>query len=247
MRFPENIFQAICEHVLPTACIACQQFQKYSICKSCFNILRSEGLFNYQCCFQCGIALQAEEIETQQCSPCSKLQPHFDETYCLDRYEGMLQVPLHEFKYQRRVAFGNALCAAWNLLLAQQLEHMDASYLLPVPLSTQKLVQRGFNQSWEIAKRIRCNKWIHKTPFALQRHHDSKHQAGSNLRKRRLAIQDMFYIEETYIERLQNKTIIVFDDVMTSGATLNEIARILKDNGVSRVINWVLLRAARPI
>ena len=56
----------------------------------------------------------------------------------------------------------------------------------------------------------------------------------------------MFYIEETYIERLQNKTIIVFDDVMTSGATLNEIARILKHNGVSRVINWVLLRAARP-
>jgi orotate phosphoribosyltransferase len=41
--------------------------------------------------------------------------------------------------------------------------------------------------------------------------------------------------------------VIVFDDVMTSGATLNEIARILKDNGVSRVINWVLLRATRPI
>ena len=57
----------------------------------------------------------------------------------------------------------------------------------------------------------------------------------------------MFYLEERYIDQLANKTVIVFDDVMTSGATLNEIARVLKDNGVSRVINWVVLRAARSI
>jgi predicted amidophosphoribosyltransferase len=57
----------------------------------------------------------------------------------------------------------------------------------------------------------------------------------------------MFYIESSYLDAIQNKTVIVFDDVMTSGATLNEIARVLKDNGVSRVINWVLLRATRPI
>jgi len=54
-------------------------------------------------------------------------------------------------------------------------------------------------------------------------------------------------VDPNSIEKLQNKTVIVFDDVMTSGATLNEIARVLKDNGVSRVINWVLLRAMRPI
>ncbi len=84
-------------------------------------------------------------------------------------------------------------------------------------------------------------------PYILQRHHYSGHQAGSSLSNRQLAIQEMFYIEEAHIEQIQNRTVIVFDDVMTSGATLNEIARVLKDNGVSRVINWVLLRAARPI
>ena len=54
----------------------------------------------------------------------------------------------------------------------------------------------------------------------------------------------MFYVPTQYQSTLENQTIIVFDDVMTSGATLNEIARILKDNGASRVINWVLLRTA---
>jgi ComF family protein len=247
MRFPENIFQTICEHLLPTACIACQEFQKFSICNDCLNLLKNNALLNYQCCYQCGIALQTSELIANRCAPCESTQPHFDETYCLDRYEGMLKTPLHELKYQKRIAFANALGNTWNLLIGKELENTPADYLIPVPLSTQKLAQRGFNQSWELAKRIKCDSHIQKSPYILQRHHYSGHQAGSSLDSRRLAIQDMFYIEAKYIESLRGQTVIVFDDVMTSGATLNEIARVLKDNGVSRVINWVVLRAARPI
>ncbi|WP_240553458.1 ComF family protein [Polynucleobacter aenigmaticus] len=60
------------------------------------------------------------------------------------------------------------------------------------------------------------------------------------------AIRDMFYVNPKHRGRLESTTVIVFDDVMTSGATLNEIARILKDNGASLVINWALLRTPRP-
>ena len=247
MRIPANIFQAACEQVLPTACITCQQFQKSPICSRCLDSLREKALFNYECCYQCGVALQSPELAEQRCVPCQISQPCFDETYCLDRYDGMLQTPLYEFKYQKRIANGHALSLAWNSLLSWQLENIAANYLLPVPLSTQKLLLRGFNQSWEITKRIQCGRHVKKSPYLLQRHHYPEHQAGSTLSDRHLAIRGMFYIQESCIEQLQNKTIIVFDDVMTSGATLNEIARVLKDNGVSRVINWVLLRAARPI
>ncbi|WP_255534629.1 ComF family protein [Polynucleobacter sp. JS-Polo-80-F4] len=204
-------------------------------------------MFNYQCCCQCGIALQAPEVALQKCVACQHLEPYFDETYCLDRYEGLLQKPLHELKYQKRIAFANALSNTWNLLIGKDFVNTHADYLLPVPLSTQKLAQRGFNQSWEIARRIYCGQHIQKTPYVLQRHHYSEHQAGSSLNNRQQAIQGMFYVAADDIQKLQNKTVIIFDDVMTSGATLNEIARVLKDNGVSRVINWVLLRAARPI
>ena len=247
MRFPENIFQTICEHLLPTACITCHEFQKFSICNKCLDSLKGNALFNYQCCYQCGITLQAPELIEQRCVPCQSNQPYFDETYCLDRYEGMLQAPLHELKYQKRIAFANALSKTWNLLIGKELENTPADYLLPVPLSTQKLAQRGFNQSWELAKRIECGKHIKKSPNILQRHHYFGHQAGSSLDSRRSAIQGIFYIETKYIDSLRGQTVVVFDDVMTSGATLNEIARVLKDNGVSRVINWVVLRAARPI
>ncbi len=128
--------------------------------------------------------------------------------------------------------------------MASQLDVSHSVYLMPVPLSTQKLALRGFNQSWEIARRIECA-YIKKLSHALQRNHYESSQAGCRLSSRRAAIQGMFYVDKNYIELLQNQNVIIFDDVMTSGATLNEIARILKDNGVSRVINWVLLRTAK--
>jgi len=126
------------------------------------------------------------------------------------------------------------------------LNHSQANYLLPVPLSPEKLCARGFNQSWELARRIECDKRIHKNPHILRRHHHAQHQAQRNRVNRQIAIQGMFYINPQYQGYLKSASVIVFDDVMTSGATLNEIARVLKDNGVSRVINWVLLRTLHP-
>jgi len=81
----------------------------------------------------------------------------------------------------------------------------------------------------------------------LRRHPHGQTQALGSRAMRTSAIAGVFYIEEKYLHALENKTIVIFDDVMTSGSTLNEVARVLKDNGVSRVINWVLLRTPRSI
>ena len=58
-------------------------------------------------------------------------------------------------------------------------------------------------------------------------------------------IRETFYIEKSVLPFLHNKSVIIFDDVMTTGATLDEIARVLKDNGVLHVTNWVLLRTSK--
>lgn len=130
--------------------------------------------------------------------------------------------------------------------MSDSLKDLQADYLLPVPLSQEKLCIRGFNQSWELARRIDCEKRIRKNPHILQRVHHTQHQASESRANRQLAIRGMFYINPQYQGQLESAVVIVFDDVMTSGATLNEIARVLKDNGASRVINWVLLRTMYP-
>lgn len=246
MQILENIFESVCARILPTSCIVCEAFQAHTLCSDCQDKLAIEGLLNYECCYQCGISLQEYEIEQQHCQDCEMNPPYFDETYCLDRYEGRLQKALHQFKYHKRLTFAHGLARAWNQNATDGLKKAEARYLMPVPLSQEKLCTRGFNQSWELARRIRCNATIEKLPDALMRHHTNLPQASGNRINRNKAIHGMFYISGKYQSILENQTVIIFDDVMTSGATLNEIARVLKDNGVSHVTNWVLLRTARP-
>ncbi len=245
MRFLEKIFQSISRQVLPSACIVCERYQENAICSHCLKTIVADGLFNYESCHQCGITLNLLELEHQRCEDCELNPPYFDQTYCLDRYEGELQNAIHQLKYHKRLAYAYGLAYLWNQIYSTRLKNIAADYLLPVPLSTQKLSTRGFNQSWEIARRVDCNPGTRKSPYILRRHHHETQQAGGALRARKLAIRDMFYLDDNFSWSFQGKSIIVFDDVMTSGATLNEIARILKDNGAFRVINWVLLRTAR--
>lgn len=245
MRFLEKIFKAFSSQVLPTACIACGLFQRLSFCEKCLDLLDADGLMNYECCTQCGIYLKVPELQAKRCTQCLNHPPYFDSTFCLDRYDGILQAGLHQLKYQKRIAFAHGLASAWNQAVTDQLIDQATHYMLPVPLSAKKLGLRGFNQSWEIAQRICCAPHIQKSPYILKRYHYSEHQVGGSFVSRHHSVRGMFYIEPRYLASLQNKAVIVFDDVMTTGATLNEIAGVLKDNGVSRVINWVLLRTSR--
>jgi ComF family protein len=205
----------------------------------------NKALCHYECCYQCGIPLVTDELVDQRCYTCKAREPHFDETHCLDRYEGHLQNALHQLKYQKRLAFAQGLADIWNTVMSKQLNEVNADYLFPVPLSIEKLGFRGFNQSWELAKRIQCKRSIQKLPHILMRRHECASQAGSSYFVRHSKIRDAFYVEQRSLSLLQNKSVIIFDDVMTSGATLDEIARILKDNGVLRVMNWVLLRTSK--
>ena len=247
MQFLVNLLASISTQLLPTACITCQRFQAESICASCLNALEKISLLHYEYCYQCGIPLQVRELNKQRCNYCEERPPFFDETYCLDRYDGILQDALHQLKYQKRIVFAHGLAKAWNHIQFHLQEQCQADYLIPVPLSTEKLISRGFNQSWELARRIQYGCSAKKLPHAIKRHHHSHHQAGNTLSARQDAVQEMFYIDSQYVNRLVGKTVIVFDDVMTSGATLNEIARMLKANRVLRVINWVLLRTTRLV
>jgi ComF family protein len=216
------------------------------VCHACFAFLENQSLFHYPCCIRCGVDLDGYSNEQKQCSACLLQAPAFDQTHCLDRYDGVLQHAMHQLKYQRRLAIASAFAFAWNRLAMPYLDTHEAAVLLPVPLSTQKLSQRGFNQSWEIARRIRLPPSIQPIANALGRHHSDANQVQHNRLDRQAALRHAFYIRTEAIEKIHNNSIVVFDDVMTTGSTLQEIATLLKDNGARSVVNWVVLRTLRP-
>lgn len=239
--------RTLISHALPTACIVCARYQKAMLCDACYAFLEKQSLFYYPSCIRCGIQDDACAIEPHLCGMCLQHPPAFDQTYCFDRYDGVLQNAMHQLKYQRRLAVADAIAFAWNRLAMPFLSNVECDLLLPVPLSTQKLSLRGFNQSWEIAKRIALPPGVQPIANALERHHSDSNQVKHNRQDRQAALRHAFYIQPEMQGKIQNKSILVFDDVMTTGSTLHEIATVLKDNGASFVVNWVVLRTLDPL
>lgn len=234
-----HLFTPFVEFLLPTLCMACEQVQTKLLCANCLAKITLNMLSRPPCCPTCGIPIATPE---SPCFSCVEHRPAYDETFYIDSYAGVLQTTLHAYKYQRRLACAAGFSYLWNHCAAKVTLQSSADYLLPVPLGVRKLTKRGFNQSWEIAKHIQLPKTVRKIPNALGRIDDETSQAQRNREMRKEMAQDLFYLNTDWSGRFKNQRIIVFDDVMTTGATMNAIASLLKNHGAKHVSAWVVLR-----
>lgn len=222
--------------LLPTSCIGCRKFQASRICEKCINLLKSQ---QKKRCSQCASICDA--IKTT-CNNCQKQTPAFDKTICIDCYGGPLTNAVHDYKYKHQVAIAKGLVDTWvEIHGCDHLKH-HADLLIPVPMSSQKLHQRGFNQSWELCKWFSKKFKIQTSSSVVYRRHLESNQVQATRNERIKRLETVFYINQIEIETIKNTRIVLVDDVMTTGATLSTIAKLLKDFGAQRVDNWVILR-----
>jgi ComF family protein len=118
--------------------------------------------------------------------------------------------------------------------------------LLPVPLSTQRLRERGFNQAWELTRRVARALHAEADAHLLLRVRDTPHQLALPPEQRAANVRGAFAVEPLRRAELAGRSVAVIDDVLTTGATFAEIARVLKQAGASRVEAWALARTPRP-
>ena len=117
--------------------------------------------------------------------------------------------------------------------------------LIPVPLSRQRLRERGYNQAWELARRLgRCFD-CETDPDLLLRIKDTPHQLAAPPERRAANVRGAFAVEPRRRNELQGRSVTLVDDVMTSTATASEIARVLRSAGAVRVDVWVVARTPR--
>jgi ComF family protein len=114
--------------------------------------------------------------------------------------------------------------------------------LLPVPLSRQRLRERGFNQAWELTRRLAQAGPAQADPHLLLRVRDTPHQLGLKRKERDVAVRGAFAIDALRRQDIAGRNITVVDDVMTTMATANEVARVLKQAGAARVHLWCFAR-----
>lgn len=174
-------------------------------------------------------------LDGQVCGACLQHPPAFDRTLAAFSYHFPIDRLLHAFKYSGNLALVEILAKPLARLAA---DHPKPDLLLPMPLHPGRLRERGFNQSLEIAKPI--SRWldIPLAADACRRTRDTPPQAGLKWKERRRNVRGAFACDLD----LWGEKIAVLDDVMTTGATLNEISRVLKGRGASEVSAWVVAR-----
>jgi ComF family protein len=195
-------------------------------------------------CFVCGERLvsgyafsngQAEA----RCGLCRREEAPFARAVAYGSYEGGLRELIHLLKYERVRPASNVL----GRMLAEVVTELEPSFtgpvlVVPVPLHAHKLRQRGFNQSELIARvalKVKASKRLSLAPQVMERCRETLSQIGLTRNQRRENIRGAFAV--TKPEELAGRDVLLVDDVLTTGTTASECARILRRAGSGKV--WV--------
>jgi ComF family protein len=172
----------------------------------------------------------------ETCGACLKHPPAFDATLACFIYAFPVDKLVQQFKFAHRLAIADFFAQS---LLDRGLP--AAGLIVPVPLSAARLRERGFNQAAEIAKALARASGI---PLGLEvgrRTLEAPPQSTLPWKERQRNVRGAFACTAD----LSGKAVLVVDDVITTGATLGEFARVLKDHGAARVIACVAARAVK--
>lgn len=190
-------------------------------------------------CVRCAAPLPGGRPHTQTCGRCLTRPPHYDRARALYRYDAPIDRLVQGFKYRRRLDWGRILGEALAEHLCTAGECADA--IVPVPLHRRRLRERGYNQSLELARPIGRRLDIPVLVRAVRRARPTPAQAGLSRDARRRNVRNAFNVVQP--PRVADKHIAIVDDVMTSGHTVDALARALKRAGAAEVSVWVLARA----
>ena len=118
--------------------------------------------------------------------------------------------------------------------------------IVPVPLSDARLRERGYNQAWELARRVARRLGGRAEARLVLRIRDTSHQLALPPDARAGNVRGAFAVEPRRLAEVRGRSVALVDDVMTTGHTVAEIARVLKQAGATRVEVWVVARTPRP-
>ena len=174
--------------------------------------------------------------QSEICGTCLDLPPAFDATHAAFIYAFPVDILIQSLKYQRRLASATYL----SQTLISLTSDARPDLIVPVPLAPPRLALRGFNQALELAKPLAKYLNVPLARSKVLRCRDTVPQVSLPRKDRAKNIRNAFECRAD----LTDKTVWLVDDVMTTGATLNELAGLLKAHGASRVENFVVARTA---
>lgn len=235
-----KFWSQLLDDLLPQDCLLCGGPSRRSValCAPC----EAELPHNTRPCRQCALPLPPEPgTQATFCGHCLANPPAFDRALAPFVYDEQLALLIHRWKYHPEPRLGHLAAHLW---LRAMPEPPPVDLVIPVPLHWRKLLRRGFNQAQDLCRLLRAG---HPTPpptapRLLARRRATAVQAGLDARSRRHNLRGAFTLQG----QCDNLRVAVVDDVMTTGATAQELARCLKAGGAREVHLWCLARVPAP-
>lgn len=185
--------------------------------------------------------MQREREDTRlHCAACLESPPAFNDTLALADYRAPLDTLAVELKFRARLAAGEAFARNLHAVFEDS-DLPRPDLIVPVPLSRARLVARGYNQAWAIARPLARMMSVRADASLVTRVRHTSAQSRLDQETRRRNVASAFAVSGD----VRGMHVGVVDDVMTSGATLDALARTLKLAGARRVSNFVALRTPK--
>jgi ComF family protein len=240
-----KLAHAVLNLIFPPLCMACRTpiSEAHNLCAECW---REIVFFDGAVCDCCGFPFEFAPGGDARCAACQARPPAFDRARALMRYDDASKRTILALKRADRLdlvpAFARMLERAGRELLA------ETDIVLPVPLHRTRLWTRRFNQSALIAQRLAklSSKPMDATILVRVRATPSQGDMPS-AKARRRNVRGAFQVRSERTAVLKGRTVLLIDDVFTTGATIESCARAVKKAGAARVLVLTLARVVRPI
>ncbi len=228
MSLLHDIVKSALDFVLPQNCLICdKEIEEGILCNNCLDYI---PVVKPPLCQLCGRPIK----KGRTCRFCKKGM-HINHGRAWALFIPPVDKVIHHFKYQKKTKLSVLLGRAMGTIIKSDYFLKDADTIVPVPLSWWKYLRRGYNQAALLSEIIsqECNI---KSADRLERIKNTKTQTKLDEEARRKNVLNAFNVKP---DGIRDKTVLLIDDVITTGATMNECARVLKEAGAKDVYSCV--------
>jgi ComF family protein len=237
--------RALLDFVLPPRCLVCSLSTRGAslpwVCQHCWDAVE---YITPPICAQCGQPLAAPpegiRTTTHRCGTCILTPPVYDRARAVGRYAGALRDLIHALKYQRIYGLVRPLGGLLHQHFHMYWSDSPPEALVPVPLHHSKLRVREFDQALALARHVSQGVGLPLWADVLIRHRPTLSQVGLSAAERQRNIRGAFTVRKPHY--CAGKALLLIDDVYTTGATVQECARLLRQAGAIHVDVYTLAR-----